>query len=145
MSTNALPPNGDPEVEAFIRQHFKHLDTNDANVIAPDFLDSCAVVDAFPPFLWSGPAAITRWWSEMRETIKPFGLKEVAFHLGDWQRVYAKGDCAFVAAFASAIISGPEFAVEAKGTLTFVLNRVGGNWKIASWNWGGPPAAPLTR
>lgn len=142
---SSLPPNSDPVVEAFVAEHFKHLNTNDAKIIGPDFTDDCYVVDAFAPFIWSGPSAITKWWSDLWETIKPFGLEKVAFTLSEFQRVFVVGDRAFVAMRASAIVSGPKFAVQPKGVLTLILIRQQGAWKIASWNWGGPPAEPIAQ
>lgn len=139
------PPNGDPEVESFIRRHVAALNRADRDAVAADWEDDGTLVDAFPPFIWSGTPPTAQWWQDLEKAITPHGLERVEFKLGEWQRVYVAGDYAYAVTYASALISGATFAVEAKGTWTFVLHRNRHGWKIASWTWGGPPATPTAR
>lgn len=136
------PPSRNAEAEAFVERHIATLNRAKPSAIAADFEEDCVIVDAFPPFLWRGPGAASRWWRDMETAIAPAGLDRVDFRLDEWQRAFVATDSCFASARATARIAGPAFAVEASGVLTLTLKRYGDGWKIASWGWGGPPARP---
>lgn len=149
MTSRQKPPSSphdDAEtatVEAVIRHHVAALNSGDRAAIASDWAPEGVLVDAFPPFCWAGPAPTDQWWRDLESTLRPTGLDKVTFSLHGWQRFDVTHAHAYAVANASALISGPAFAVEAKGTWTFVLHRINDTWRIVSWNWGGPPATPL--
>ncbi|WEH12980.1 nuclear transport factor 2 family protein [Streptomyces sp. VNUA24] len=147
-SAATAAPSRDAEnaaVEDVVRHHVLALNSADEDAIAEDWAPSGTLVDAFPPFVWDGDAPTRKWWKDLQAAIGSAGLTTVEFELGDWQRVFVAGDHAYAVAHATAHVSGPELAVEARGTWTFVLARSDARWKIVSWNWGGPPNTPVRR
>lgn len=130
-------------VKAVIHHHVEGINSGNLSKMTADWTAEGAVVDAFPPYLWQGKAPIERWWTDLQAAIKPAGLNKVQISADKWQRVDVRGDLAYAVADATALISGPTLTLRAQGAMTFVLNRQDGVWRISSWNWGGPQAAPV--
>jgi ketosteroid isomerase-like protein len=93
------------------------------------------IVDDFPPYFWPGPTACADWFASAGASAAQAGLTDLAVLLGRPRQVTVVGDRAYVVApsrFSYKAHGKP--TVEA-GVWTMVLQKIGADWKIASWAW----------
>ncbi|MFM2411589.1 MAG: SnoaL-like domain [Pseudomonadota bacterium] len=140
------PAEDNPEnmaVLQVIARHIAAINAFDRAGMEADFASDGVLIDAFPPFMWASPNTTDAWLDDLLAAITPHGLNKVTSRIEGWQRFYVTGDTAYAAADGVSVIAGDAFAVEARGTWTWILRRIGGEWKIAAHMWGGPPAQPI--
>jgi hypothetical protein len=101
------------------------VDADNASQINSYFTSSANVVDDFPPFSWSGPAAGARWWraSDVQAVLQPVTRFAVA------------GDDAYVVAPLTITYTVKGQPAQTSGLWTLTLRQIGGSWKIKSATW----------
>jgi hypothetical protein len=110
-------------------------DADDASQVNSYFASSANVVDDFPPFSWSGPAAGARWWSTSDKDAAKHGIAHVQAVLQPVTRFAVAGDDAYVVAPLAITYTVKGQPARTSGLWTLTLRQIGGSWKITSATW----------
>lgn len=100
------------------------------------FLPNAVVVDEFPPYMWSGANAASRWWTAFDMLGSKLGATNFRATALPIKQSNVFGNAAYVVV--PVVIT---FAIKGKpqretGLWTFTLQRSGAAWKIATVTWG---------
>lgn len=140
----AAPAFADDAVQAPIRAMEAAFNKGDVaaakatHVAAPAILDEVAA-----PFGWAGPTAFDDWIATLGRTEAERGRSDGQVALGAATRETVDGDAAYVIVPSNYTFMQKGVKMRETGTMTFALTRAGGAWKIQSWSWSSPVAAPV--
>jgi hypothetical protein len=104
--------------------------------------DGAIIVDEFAPYFWSGSGSAQRWAGDYARDAAARGISGGRV---DYSAPIAAGSDGISAYIVLPTIyrfvqRGARMA--GRGSMTFVMTRVGTDWKIASWTYSGADPAP---
>ncbi len=99
------------------------------------FTPDAVVIDEEPPYLWSGPHAASQWLAMLKGQFVKNQMTGFAATAGKPIEYSQTGDVAYLIIPLSLAGTAGTKPFHEKGTLTFVLRRTAGDWKIASDVW----------
>jgi hypothetical protein len=103
---------------------------------------SIAIVDEFAPHAWSGPNAPHAWAAEYDRHAKATGVTDGRVTYGAPTRVEMAGDLAYVVMPTLYLYKERGRPTAEEGSITGVIHREGGAWKIRAWTWSGVKPHP---
>ncbi|HTO05477.1 MAG TPA: nuclear transport factor 2 family protein [Myxococcota bacterium] len=96
-----------------------------------------AIIDNFPPFIWTGSNALSSWLDDLARNSEERGMTDPKSRLGATKFIRIEGDRAYVTV-------EDHFAYKRKGRAvredllwTFVATQASGDWKLVSWSFSG--------
>lgn len=102
--------------------------------------DNTLIVDEFGPHVWSGPGSPQRWLDAYAKDSQVSGVTSSRVDYGKPLQATSDGKSAY-------IVLPTTYRFVQKGTkmaepssMTFVVNREGDGWKIASWTYSATAA-----
>jgi hypothetical protein len=102
--------------------------------------DNTLIVDEFGPHVWSGPGSPQRWLDAYAKDSQASGVTSPRVDYGKPLQATSDGKSAY-------IVLPTTYRFVQKGTkmaepssMTFVVNREGDGWKIASWTYSATAA-----
>ncbi|MDE2305064.1 MAG: hypothetical protein KGL34_05855 [Gammaproteobacteria bacterium] len=105
---------------------------------SPDFFASrgVCIVENFAPFVFCGPAAVSRWDAGFREHSHAETLRDLRASFGPAHDLSSHGDRVYFSLPTTwtGLSDGRHF-VE-RGAWAFVLRRTAAGWKILGYGWG---------
>ena len=103
--------------------------------------DNALIVDEFGPHVWSGAGSPQRWLDAYAKDAQTNGISGSRVNYGKPLQATSDGKTAY-------IVLPTTYSFVQKGTkmtepssMTFVVNRNGNGWKIASWTYSASGAA----
>lgn len=119
--------------------HF--LETCDHADLGAFASDGVAIIENFPPYLFAGPDAVSRWAHGMCAHTRPIG--KLAHRFGDVQTFSVDGDVAYLSVPTrwTGIVDGRAFAED--GGWAFVLVREQSEWRVRNYGWAVTQLAAL--
>lgn len=99
---------------------------------------NAVIVDEFPPFVWTGAGASQRWLDDYGKDTAAGGISGGRVDYAAPIRASAIDDRAYIVLPTIYRMQQGGKAKSAAGTMTFVMTRVGNEWKIASWTYSAP-------
>jgi ketosteroid isomerase-like protein len=100
--------------------------------------DQAVIIDDFPPHVWDGAGSCAKWASDFDALAKNTQMTDEVVTLGKARHVDVTGDRAYVVVPASLSYKTQGKAMQVTGSVwTFVLQKIGGSWRITAWAWGG--------
>jgi len=133
----------DPAVEAPIHRMMDGFNAGDLAVVKAAHVASPTIVDDVAPFRWSGPDAFDSWIADLAKAEAAEGRTDGAVWFGDPVDEVVEGDRAYVVTPSSYTFRQQGQTLRETGTVAFVLVRQGDEWKVESWSWASPAAAPV--
>jgi len=130
-------------VGAPIRKMTEGFNKGDIAAVKALFVVAPAIVDEMPPFRWSGPTAFDTWLADLGRSEKAEGKSGGVVWFGEPVQESIAGDRAYVVAPCSYTYKQKGRTLREKGLATFVLVKIGADWKIESWTWGSPTGVPV--
>lgn len=103
---------------------------------------SIAIIDEFAPHAWSGRNAPRAWAAEYNRHAKATGVTEGRVTYGAPTRVETADDLAYVVLPTVYLYKENGRPTAEEGSLTGVIHREGGTWKIRAWTWSGVKPHP---
>jgi len=134
---------GDAAVEAPIRQMMQGLNTGDIKLVKAAHVAAPTIIDETHPFVWSGKGSFDRWVAQLTRNEAEEGKTDGVVWFGDPVRETVAGDHAYVFTPSTYSFKQKGQTMRETGTITFVLVKKASGWKIASWAWTSPDAAPV--
>jgi len=99
---------------------------------------NAVIVDEFGPHLWTGPNAAKQWLADYGKDSAAGGISGGRLDYAAPIRASADQTSAYIVLPTIYRIQQGGKAKSAAGTMTFVMTRVGSQWKIASWTYSAP-------
>ena len=126
MVTNVIDKFNDGNTRTFLSAH----------------VDNAVIIDEFAPYVWSGRGTARRWLSDYNRMTKRQRVTDARLDYGKPIRADLDGKRAYIVlpttySFVQSGVKESEVS-----TMTFVVRRVHGRWKIASWTFSGNAPAP---
>ncbi|HEY3927885.1 MAG TPA: nuclear transport factor 2 family protein [Candidatus Koribacter sp.] len=126
------------EVTAPITQMLKAFNSGDVKAIAAVYVSGeVSITDEVPPFHWSGANANDSWLADLAKAEKAAGMTETKVGFSSALRTEIDGDTAYVVVPTTYSWKQAGKAMTENATMTFVLHKDVGAWKVASWTWSG--------
>jgi ketosteroid isomerase-like protein len=118
------------------------FNAGDVEAFLAGHADDAVIVDEFAPYLWSGTGSVQRWVSDYG---KDAGAKDIKAGRIDYAapvQAMSDGDGAYIVLPTTYRFTQQGRKMAGKGSMTFVMKRVGPDWKIASWTYSGATPVP---
>ena len=99
------------------------------------YAPSSTIADEFAPFTWSGAGAQDRFFADFGKALGEYKMTDTKLVPGQPKYVYVAGTRAYVVVpmTVSANIAGKPY--RESGSMVVTLQRLQGNWKIATQSW----------
>jgi ketosteroid isomerase-like protein len=112
---------------------FNKGDTATAKAVCAD---QTAIIDEFPPYQWNGTGACAKWMADYDTDAKKNAVTDGVVNLGTPRHVDVTGSRAYVVVPADyAYTEKGKPVKETASTLTIVLTKSAGGWRISAWTW----------
>lgn len=123
-------------VVAVVHQFADSFNKGDAKGALAACADEVSIIDEFPPHEWNGADACAKWMNDYEADAKKNGVTGGMVTLGAARHVDVTADRAYVVAPADyAYKQNGKPVKEARSTLTVVLQKGSGGWRIIAWTW----------
>lgn len=132
----------DPAVEAPIQRMMDAFNKGDIAAVKAAHVASPTIVDNVAPFSWSGPDAFDRWLADLGKAEAAAGKTGGVVTFTPVVDEIVSGDRAYVTTRGSYAYQQNGRAMRETGYVSFVLVKVGSEWKVQSWSWASPTAVP---
>jgi ketosteroid isomerase-like protein len=124
------------DVIASVRRFVKAFNQVDAKGVAAVCTDTASIIDDFPPHLWQGAGACSRWFGDYQADTRKNGITDGKVTLGIPRHVDVTGDRAYAVFPASFTYKQKGKLVQEIGSrFTLVLVKEQDGWHITAWAW----------
>jgi ketosteroid isomerase-like protein len=140
----AVPAHAAPADEAVsaVTAWLDKFNAGDMNAFYAAHTPDPVIVDEFAPYVWRGKDGPHRWAEGYAADSKAHGVTGPRLDYAAPIRAESDGSSAYIVMPTVYRIKQNGRSMSAAGTMTFALSRAADGWKIASWTYSGPPAAP---
>ena len=114
----------------------------DFNAFAAAHRDGAVIIDEFAPYQWGGPGSVKQWGADYEKDAKARGIKAGRVDYGKPLQASSDGTSAYIVLPTTYRFEQNGKKMAGKGSMTFVMVKAGGGWKIASWTYAGETPAP---
>lgn len=126
------------DATAVVTTWLDKFNAGDMNAFAAGHAQNAVIIDEFAPHVWTGADAPKRW-------LQDYGKDAAANGISNGHLDYAAPIRADAGATSAYIVLPTIYRMQqggkkksAAGTMTFVMTKVGNDWKIASWTYSAP-------
>jgi ketosteroid isomerase-like protein len=126
----------------FVRTIMDKFNSGDAKAFLKAHEDSATIVDEFGPHLWTGKGSAQHWLDAYSKDSKARGISGGRVDYGKPIAANANGNSAYIVLPTTYRFVQRGTKMAGAGSMTFVVRRSGGHWKIASWTYSGAEPAP---
>ena len=95
------------------------------------------IVDEFAPHRWTGTHAAQDWAAAYDKHAQATGVSDGQAKYGAPTRIEREGELAYVILPTEYLYKEHGKAMDEKGSITAVLHKEDGAWKIRAWTWSG--------
>mgnify|MGYP003289457933 CR=1 FL=1 len=114
------------------------FNAGDVNAFKAAHAPNPVIVDEFAPHLWTGADAPQRWLDDYGREAAAGGITGGRLDYAAPIRASASGTTAYIVLPTIYRMRQGGKAKSAAGDMTFVMTKVGNDWKIASWTYSAP-------
>ena len=140
----AEPANADPaqDATAAITATLDKFNGGDIDAFFGAHVDGALIVDEFAPYVWGGSGSAQRWGGDYMKDAEARGISGGRMDYGKPIHAASNGSSAYVVLPTTYSFMQKTQKMAAAGSMTFVMNRIGTDWKIASWTYSGALPTP---
>jgi len=122
---------------AAIRQFVEAFNNDNVDLLHAACTDETSIVDDFPPHVWTGPGATTRWYRDMARMATQYRMSNPSVALGEPRHVTVSDQGAYVVVPIEVRWLQDGTPTEATGFMTVGLRQVNEEWCISAcaWTW----------
>ncbi len=132
----------DLAVEAPIQRMMDGFNKGDIASVKSAHVASPTIVDNVSPFVWSGPNAFDQWVADLTKAEAAEGKTEGVVTFAPVVDEVVRGDRAYVVTRSIYAYKEKGRSMREVGYTSFVLTKVGSEWKVESWSWASPSGVP---
>jgi len=126
------------EATAAVTTWLDKFNAGDVNAFKAAHTTDTVIVDEFEPYLWTGAGAPQRWLEDYGKDSTAGGITGGRLDYAAPLRASANDTMAYIVLPTIYRMTQGGKAKSAAGTMTFVMTKVGNDWKIASWTYSAP-------
>ena len=136
----AVPAAAGPaeDATAAVTTWLDKFNAGDVNAFKAAHAPNPVIVDEFGPHLWSGADAPQRWLDDYGKDSAAGGITGGHLDYAAPLRASASDTAAYIVLPTIYRMTQGGKAKSAAGNMTFVMTKVGTDWKIASWTYSAP-------
>lgn len=132
----------DLAIEAPIQRMMDGFNKGDIASVKSTHVASPTIVDNVAPFYWSGPDAFDQWVTDLTKAEAAEGKTDGVVTFAPIVDEVVHGDRAYVVTRSIYAYKKKGSSMREVGYTSFVLEKVGSEWKVASWSWASPSGVP---
>ena len=114
----------------------------DADAFVKAHRDGALIIDEFAPFVWGGPGSVEKWLGDYARDAGARGISAGRVDYGKPVQATSDGNSAYIVLPTTYRFMQGGKKMAGPGSMTFVMARVGGDWKISSWTYSGATPTP---
>jgi ketosteroid isomerase-like protein len=135
----AAPANAGPaeDAAAAVASLLDKFNAGDIKAFADAHRDGALIIDEFPPYQWGGSGSLKRWGEDYTKDATARGITAGRIDYGPPLQAHSNGVSAYVVMPTTYRFQQKGAKMAGKGSMTFVMARTGGAWKISSWTYSG--------
>ena len=118
------------------------FNAGDMNAFYAAHAPDAVIIDEFAPFIWTGKDAPHVWAQGFEADAKTQHITDPRMDYAAPIRAESDGKSAYILLPTVYRIKQNGRSMSAAGTMSFVMTRAAGGWKIASWTYSAPAPAP---
>lgn len=111
------------------------FNAGDLNAFKAGHTQSPAIVDEFEPYVWNGAIAPQQWLESYEKDAAAKGISKSHMDYAAPIRADASGTSAYIVVPTIYSCEQGGKKRSAAGNMTFVMTKMGNQWKIASWTY----------
>ena len=135
----AAPVNAGPaeDASAAVAAVLDKFNAGDFDAFVAAHAPNAIIIDEFAPYQWSGADVAARWGGDYEKDAKARGISGGRMDHGKPIQASSDGSYAYVVLPTAYRFAQAGKKMVGKGSMTFVMKRIGDDWKIASWTYSG--------
>ena len=143
VAASAIAQPVDPANDAtkFVTTIIDKFNTGDAKAWVAAQEDNTLIVDEFGPHVWSGAGSPQRWLDAYAKDAQANGIAGSRVDYGKPLQATSDGKTAYIVLPTTYSFVEKGIKMSEPSSMTFVVNRNGNGWKIASWTYSAAGAA----
>ena len=114
----------------------------DIKAFAAAHREGALIIDEFAPYQWSGAGSIKQWGADYTRDAEARGIKAGRIDYAKPIQASSDGTAAYIVLPTTYRFEQKGKKMAGKGSMTFVMAKVGSEWKIASWTYSGATPTP---
>ena len=118
------------------------FNAGDINAFFQAHQDNATIVDEFAPYVWSGTGSAQRWAGDYGRDADARGISGGRVDYGAPIQANSDGTTAYIVLPTTYRFLQRGTRMAGRGSMTFLMTRVGPAWKIAGWTYSGATPAP---
>ncbi|HEY2712956.1 MAG TPA: hypothetical protein VGI60_10605 [Chthoniobacterales bacterium] len=118
-----------------VRQFITGFNKGDPKIAQAACVDTIFIIDDFPPHVWGGSGAISKWLRDLDSFEKKNGTSDPSVAFGKPRHFDVTGTHAYVIVPAKLSYKKQGQLVRETGLMTVVLHKGAAGWRIAAWSW----------
>ena len=140
----AAPAQAGPaeDATAAVTSTLDRFNAGDINTFFQAHQESAIIVDEFAPYVWSGSGSAQRWAGDYTRDAQARGISGGRVDYSAPIQANSDGTSAYIVLPTTYRFVQQGTRMAGRGSMTFVMTRIGTNWKIASWTYSGGTPAP---
>jgi ketosteroid isomerase-like protein len=140
MTAFATPVSAGPaeDATAAVTSWLDKFNAGDLAAFQAAHAPNAVIVDEFSPYMWAGADAPKRWLEDYGKDAATGGVSAGRLDYAAPIQTTVNGGSAYIVLPTIYRMKQGGKAKSAAGTMTFVMTRIGNDWKIASWTYSAP-------
>ena len=140
----AGPANAGPaeDATAAITATLDKFNGGDIDAFFAAHRDGALIIDEFAPYVWGGAGSVQKWAGDYTKNAEVRGVTGGRMDYGKPIHAASDGSSAYIVLPTTYRFTMKGAKMAGAGSMTFVMNRVGDGWKIASWTYSGAEPSP---
>lgn len=114
----------------------------DADAFVNAHHDGAVIVDEFAPFVWGGSGSVQKWLGDYAKDAGSRSISDGRIDYGKPIQANADAGGAYVVLPTTYRFTQNGKKMAGAGSMTFVMARRDGQWKISSWTYSGATPTP---
>jgi ketosteroid isomerase-like protein len=123
------------DVMSVVHHWVAAFNKGDMKAMAATCSDQASIIDDFPPHVWTGAGACTKWASDFQDFVKTTGSSDAAVTVGKPWHIDITADLAYVVAPTSYSFKHRGKPVQQGGVVTIALQKGTAGWQVIGWAW----------
>ena len=123
------------DVMAPVQQFVEGFNRGDTKMAERVCTHDTLIIDDFPPNVWQGAGATSRWLNDYEAYAKSNGITDGTITLGKPSHIDVAGIHAYVVVPVTLALKKKGNPVSQPGVMTIALRQDANRWRIAGWAW----------
>jgi ketosteroid isomerase-like protein len=123
------------DVMSVVHQWLDAFNKGDMKAMGAECADQMSIIDDFPPHVWNGTGACSKWSSDFQAFIQAGEITAPTVAIGKPWHVDVTGNAAYVVAPTTFSFKRKGKPVKEQGIITVSLQKGAAVWRMTGWAW----------